>query len=64
MMSLADYGSYMREVDIDWNHIWWVTVSIDELVGDGVLSKEEAQNLVDSLYYGERYKEFNEGCEL
>lgn len=61
-MSLADYGSYMREVSIDWDHIWWVTVSLDELVSDGVLSKEEAQNLVNSLYYGERYKEFDEGC--
>ncbi len=61
-MSLADYGSYMREVGVDWDHIWWVTVSLDELVSDGVLFREEAQNLVDSLYYGERYKEFDEGC--
>lgn len=58
MMSLLDYGFYIREVGVNWDHIWWVTVSIDELISDNVLSKEEAQNLVDSLHYGERYKEF------
>lgn len=63
-MGLADYGSYMREVGVNWDEIWWVTVSIDELVSEGVLFKEEAQNLVDSLYYGERYREFDGGGVL
>ena len=49
---------YIREISVNWDEIWWVTNSLDELVSDNVLSKEEAQNLVDSLYYGEHHKDF------
>ena len=43
---------YIIETSINWDEMWWVTNSLDELVNDGVLSKEETQNFVDSLYYG------------
>ena len=49
---------YIREISINWDEIWWVTNSLDELVSEGVLFKEEAQNLIDSLYYGEHHKDF------
>lgn len=52
------YNAYLDEVFINWEQIWWVTMSLEELVDDGILLKEEAQNLLDSLYYGEKWKDF------
>lgn len=57
-MRKIDYSCYIAKVDVNWNEIWWVTNSLEELVNDDTLSLEEAQNLVDSLYYGEKWKEF------
>ena len=54
------YNTYLDKVFVKWNEIWWVTNTLDELVNDGVLPKEEAQNLLDSLYYGEKWKDFLE----
>ena len=41
------------------NKIWWVTNILDELVSDGVLSRNEAYNLTNSLFFGERYDEIH-----
>lgn len=36
------------------NDIWWVIDILKELIGDSI-SYEEAQNLQDSLFFGEKY---------
>ena len=58
MIQFNDYDAYISEVGVNWSKILWITDIITELVTDGVLMREEAQNFLDSLYYGEHWQEF------
>ena len=58
MIPFNDYSTYISEVSVNWDDISWVTDSISELVTNSILMCEEAQNLIDSLYYGEHWQEF------
>ena len=58
MIPFNDYSTYISEVSVNWNDIFWITDIISELVTDNILMHEEAQNLIDSLYYGEHWQEF------